>query len=250
VARLLSFDISLLILRAGLAPVQPHSDDFDEARDPGNKNQGNNDDAEIVLDDRDAAEEIARRNKQENPERAANDIEEQKAFVRHAADAGHERRECSYDRQKSRNDDRLAAMFLVKPVCTYQIFFFQKPSLFLVEHLWADEVADPVVHCVSEYCRQYEKHNRCGEIESVYRGERSNREKKGIARQKGSHDKSRFTKYDNEEYRIYPRAVRRAQIKQVLVDVKNHFDEILDQIHEELLWRDGIDNFQLPIVNL
>ena len=87
-------------------------DNFKNNRQDGNDDNGIDNEAEVVLDKGQIAQEESRRNKRDNPDDAADDIEEKESCWIHQGNAGHKGRESSHNGDKTGQDDGFAAMTL------------------------------------------------------------------------------------------------------------------------------------------
>ena len=82
---------------------------------------------------------------EQHPGNTARDVVDGEPGVGHLADPGHERREGPDDGHEPGQDDRHAAVPLVKRVCLEQVFPVQKPGIFACKHLGAQVGADRVI---------------------------------------------------------------------------------------------------------
>ena len=72
------------------------------------------------------AQEITEQRHAQTPERTADDIEGEKRFVLHVADAGDDGGKGAHDRNKARENDRLAAMLFIIVLGIGDMAFFKK----------------------------------------------------------------------------------------------------------------------------
>src|SRR5262245_59296975 len=101
----------LALRRALPSPIAEHFEHRGEDRDD---DDGQDHQLEVLLDDRLAAELPAGHQEEEHPGHSARDIEEREPCIAHSADTGDKRGEGTDDRYEARQDDRLAAVSLVK----------------------------------------------------------------------------------------------------------------------------------------
>ncbi len=115
----------------------------------GGKNRDHNDGeyhkGKVLFDKRQVTEVVSPEYKNSYPGGACRDVIERESPMRHEAETGHKRCERPDYGDKSRYDNRLSAMFLVKTVRAVKIFSVQKTDIFFVEHLWPDKISYPIV---------------------------------------------------------------------------------------------------------
>ena len=110
-------------------------------------------DAEVLLDDRHVAEQVAAPQEQRDPGDAAGEVVRGEARAPHAADAGDERRERADDRNEARQHDGLAAVLLVERLGAVQVGPLQ-PADVAAECAWPDGPTDAEVRFVAERWRR------------------------------------------------------------------------------------------------
>src|SRR5262245_22940466 len=124
----------------------------------------------------------------------------------HGTCAGDEGREGAYDRNKPRNDDRLAAIFLEEPMGTVQMFALDQAWKPAREPL-TGEMPDPVIDGLTEHRRDDEQRDEKADIQAVVGGEGSRSEEERIAWQHRCDHQARLTKDDHEKNRVDPGTV-------------------------------------------
>src|SRR5437879_2929273 len=87
----------------------------------------------MLLDDRDAAQQISEHSHAEDPSDSAEDIEGNEPAVVHLSDARHEWREGPDDGDESRVDDRLAAVLFVEGMRAGQMLAAEPAGIRTVE---------------------------------------------------------------------------------------------------------------------
>jgi len=206
-------------------------DEFDQSGQTGNEDKDDNDEREIILDERNISEIETRSNEERDPEYCPEDAEEEKSQIGHPADAGHERREGPDDRQESGDNDGLPPVFLVESLCPVEIRAIEEPRLGRAENPRSDCTTDPIIDVVSRE-RGCDKERSCDfRVEGVNGGKGSHGEEERIARKKRGDDKPRFAKYDNEEEKIDPGAVRRAELEKMPVKMEGELHERFERLH-------------------
>ena len=109
-----------------------------ERKDDRQDHQG-----EVVLDERQVAEQVAGDGAEDHPGHAADDVVAHELAVAHGAQAGDERGEGADDRHESGEDDRLAAVLLVELVRVGQVLRLDQPEPLVGEESRPQEVPDP-----------------------------------------------------------------------------------------------------------
>ena len=87
-----------------------------ECRDAGNKDDADDDQREIVLNKRNASEEITRQHKQTDPGDAADDVEKSKLGEVHMAHAGDKGSKRTQKRHEACDDDGKRAVFFEETI--------------------------------------------------------------------------------------------------------------------------------------
>src|SRR5262245_25820349 len=109
--------------------VPPAPPPLDEDRQHRQENDREDNEVEVALHPGSRAEEVAGDEEERYPGDAAREIEDPETSIRHAADAGHERREGADNRHEARQHNRLAAMLLIKPMRPQQVLLVQEPGV-------------------------------------------------------------------------------------------------------------------------
>ncbi len=90
------------------------TDYFDDARQNRNHNNPDDQQLKVILNHRDCTEEIACVGKKQYPQQCADHVISGEMTVRHVAHSRNKRGERSDDRHKTGENNRFAAMFLIK----------------------------------------------------------------------------------------------------------------------------------------
>src|SRR5512146_2055383 len=108
-------------------------DELANGRNERNEDDDDDHQGEVVLDDRDIAEEITRQRQAADPGQTAQCAEHQEQAIAHGTDASHERCESTDDGQKARKDDGLAAVLGEEEVSLLQMFVLDEALTGAVE---------------------------------------------------------------------------------------------------------------------
>lgn len=125
--------------------------EFEYAGHERDGNDRQNHKREIMLYNRNIAEEIACKNTHRDPGCPTENIIADKAGVCHPADAGYKRGESAHNRDKAGNDYCLSAIFLVELVSALQVLPVQEAHIFPVEHLWTGKISYPVIRSIARH---------------------------------------------------------------------------------------------------
>src|SRR5262249_32265763 len=150
------------VLRAlAVLPTASGAEEFDDAGEDRQHDDGADHQMEVALNGRDGAESIAGDNEEPDPRRGAGDIEEAESAVWHLADARDERRERPNDRHETRENDRLAAVLFVERLRADEVLLVEEQRRLALERARPDAVADRVIDRVPEHGGdEEEQHHR------------------------------------------------------------------------------------------
>src|SRR5689334_16657350 len=109
----------------------------------------------MILDEVVAAEPVTGLQTADDPRDAADDVVNQELAIAHGSNTRNERRKCPNDRNKSSDDDRLAAIFLEEAVRAVQMLLV-KPMQLTGEHSRTQQFAEVIVSRVSGHGRDDE----------------------------------------------------------------------------------------------
>ncbi len=189
---------------------------------------------QVVLDERQIPEPVARQRQREDPDAAAQEVHGDEARIGHAPHPGDEGGEGTRDRQEARDDDRLAAVRFVIGVGLVERRPVEEARLLPAEHLRPEIMADPVIDVVAENRRRQQHRAQHRDVHAAGGRQRSGDEQQRIAGQERRHHEAGFHEDDQEQDGVDPRAVVGEQHRQMLVQVKHDVDEARDQFHGRL----------------
>src|ERR1017187_3306639 len=212
------------------APHPPRPQGLPQERQRRDGDDRQDDEREVLLDDRNVAEEEAREHADGDPERTADHVVRQEDAVSHRADTRHEGRERPDDRNEPREDDRFSSVFFVE--------LFGLPEVLLLQVLHAsaegpqsDPLPDPVVHRIAEDRRERQAEEQQPDIQRAERGERSGREQERVPGQERRHDEAGLAEDDAEEDDVRERSVVADHFGKVPVEVQEDIHQLLDEVH-------------------
>ena len=132
---------------------------------------------------------------------------------------------------EARDDDRLGAVSLVETMRAVEVLAVQEADALLAEDLWADAVADRVVHRVSRDRRHAQQEEHQAQVERAARRERPHREQEGVSRQDRRHHQSCLAEDDQEQDQVGPHPIILDDGAEVAVEVQDDIDELAYQVH-------------------
>lgn len=165
--------------RSGAAPFCQR--ELDRDRDNGERDDGDDDSREVILDARDSAEEIAEKREAEDPEKSARGVVGGEPPIPHLPHAGDEGREGSHDRYEAREDDRLPAVLLVERARLVQVPLIDG-DFRMLDQLPSEIPPHPVVDSVAGKGGYEEQEKQGGDIERAGGRERTRDEEERIPR--------------------------------------------------------------------
>ena len=162
---------------------------------------------------------------------APGDVVEGERGIGHFRHAGDERHERADDRDKTGQDDRLAALPFEKFVRPVHVCRFDPAPPPRIGTRSLDDARprrppDRIVHGVAQYGRRDEEDHRQRGVQRAAARQRAGGKEQRVARKKGGHDESRFREDDREQDAVNPRAIGRHQLLQVDVGVEQQVDEL------------------------
>src|SRR5258706_10552056 len=120
----------------------------------GYKNNGKNDKFKILANEREIAKEKAGKREERHPGDATREIIRNKICIGHFSDTGNKRGESADDGDKTRQEDRLAAMLFEERMRSVNIFLFD--PLDVVSTL-TQIMANGIIHGIPEYRGQHQQ---------------------------------------------------------------------------------------------
>jgi hypothetical protein len=149
------------------------------------KHDGDDDDAEVLLDQGQVPEEVAARRGRPRPTGRRRSGCSRGTGVAHRADAGHEGGEGADDGDEAGDDDRLAAVLLVERVRLLQVLGVEEARFRVVEDLGAQPRPDRVVDGVPQDGRRAQKEEERPQAEDAEAGEAARGEEERVAGRSG-----------------------------------------------------------------
>ena len=192
---------------------------------------GEDDHAEVLLDEGQVPEEVAGEHADRHPEQPADDVVAQEARVGHLPHPGHEGREGPDDGDEAGDDDRLPAVLLVEHVGLAQVLRVEEARPRVVEDLGTEVGADRVVGGVAQDGRRAAQREERPEPQRAQPREAPGREQQRIPREdRGDHHPG-LQEHHREEQRVGLSAIALDDLGQVHVQVKDEVDEAPDEVH-------------------
>ena len=187
----------------------------------GDEYDGHDEYLQVVLHERQVAEEISGVAEERHPESPARHVVEHEVIVMHLPHAGHEGGECPYDGDEPGDDDGLASVFLVELMGLVQVALLENLGIGVVEQLLAEEMADHIVAGVAQHRRSEQRQRQKVNIQghAWQGGYRSGDEKHGIAGKERRDHQSGLAENNQEQNRISPRVIFLDDLDQMLVDM-------------------------------
>ena len=149
---------------SGFLPLKEHRQERD-------KDDERHHPMKMFVDIRDAAaQKIADRCHQQNPKNAADHVEGKETAVAHPPHTGDRRRKRADDRNKSRQNNGLAAVFFKKIMRTLNVVLLEKERVFAIEKPGANEITDGIARAVSENSGSHEQRVQKKYVELPLRG--------------------------------------------------------------------------------
>ena len=147
--------------------------------------------------------------------------------------SGNERRKRPHDRDETGENDRLAAVFLVKMVRFLEVALFEYFGVRVAKQTLPEETSDRIIGRIPQYGGRHQHQDHQVHVHMVgrQRRERPGHEQQRIARQERRHDQSRFAKDNHKQDRINPHPVLRDQFGHMHVDVQYEINCILQILH-------------------
>lgn len=124
-------------------------DVFNNHWDDGDEDDGDDDELEIFLDNRQIAKEVTCKGEEGCPDETAKDVVEDETAVIHGAYPCHKRGKGADNWHKAGQHNRFTTMFFIKSLGTFQILLF-KETVILLKHFWANRMAYPVVGGIAQ----------------------------------------------------------------------------------------------------
>lgn len=214
----------------GFHPGAQHFDDGGKDRDD---DDGDDEQLEVMLYERQVSEKVACIAEQRHPGGSADQVEQHEAGVMHSAHSGDERCESTDDGHEPRENDGFAAVFFVERLRLVYVALLENPGIRIAEEPAAEEVADHVVAGVAGYGGGEEDQH-----EEVYferhAGQGRNSpcdEQQRVAGQERGDDQPGFAEDDEEQDGVCPQVVVLDDTDEVLIDMQN---EIQQKLHKLL----------------
>src|SRR5262249_900265 len=132
----------------------------------------------------------------------AEDIEGNEPDVVHLSDAGHKRRKCPDNRDKTGVHDRLSAVFFVESVRTIQMLPAEQPRIWPAENFGACPPSERISKRIAGDRRHHQDHVHSEQIQVASAGYRADQKHQRIAWKKESYEEPRFGKDDTEQQGI------------------------------------------------
>ena len=211
--------------------------ELDNHRQDRNDDDAVNDDTEIVLYDRDVAEEIPGGNQPRHPEDGPGDVERQELDRGHERNPSHKRRKGTHDGNEPGQDNGLAAMPFVKRMGLEQVLLVQKPCL-PAEYARPHVPPDLIVYGIPQNRRpQQDKHTH-GITEMPGSGHGPRRKQQRVARQERRHHQTGFAEHDDKQKKIQQRPIFRDKCEKMLIDMQDKRNRLFKKRkvrHEKVL---------------
>ena len=164
----------------------------------------------MILDERNASEEIAHEHEQAHPRDATDRIEEREAPERHVARTGDEGRERAEERHEARDDDGETAKALEEVVEFGHALGSERLHLTRIDDALAEEAGNPVVRRIAENSRHVEHDERHPDVEpAAICREHACGEEQRIARKEREEHDARLDEDDEEQGRVHPHGTER-----------------------------------------
>jgi hypothetical protein len=194
--------------RAGRAnSVLPGTEHPDDGRQNRNKDNDCNDIVDVLGNIRnEMAQGKAPQDGCANPEDAANSIEQQITGVGHFGGAGNGRAERSNNGNKTREDDRPAAVLFVEIVGALEMAAAEKERIFAAVKGSACGAANPVPDLVTGNGAKHDRKQKPLEWNNACGGKDTCGDEKRVARKKKANKKTGFYKDDRANKRSASRA--------------------------------------------
>lgn len=205
------------------------ADKFNHTRKDWDDNDGKYHYGKVIFYYSDITEIVTGKNKRCYPGNTSDDIIADEVPVGHTADTCHKRREGPDDRNKTGNDDRLAAVFFKKLVRPVQVLFVEKTNMLFMEYFGPHKTPYPVIHCVAQNGGDWEENKKPHNIEISSRREGACREKKWVAGENRRHHKSSLTKNNKKKNEVGPHTVGLDNLAQMHINV---YDELKNNFYE------------------
>ena len=186
---------------------------------------------EVLLHRRQPAEEVPREHERTYPQDPADDVVSDEFAIAHRADSCDERREGADDRHEPREDDRLAAVFLIEPVRLFQVLPLEYPAVCPLKDPRPHVVADSVVDGISQNRGDAETNEDVLYPQGPHRREVAYGEEERVAGENGSDHEPCLAEDYEEEYRVGVYAVVLDDDVQVAVQVQEYVYERLYEFH-------------------
>ena len=173
----------------------------DHRHDAGNHDQDEND-FNILLDERNIAEEVPGNRDTARPDKRTHAAEDQETAQVHAANAGNRSDEGADDWHKPRHHDRPGTVFVKERMGFINVDLLEQLAIGSAEERRARLGADPIADRVTSECRDDEE--QAGkpdiEVDETLGNEQTRDEEQGIARQKESDQQAALGKNDGEDH--------------------------------------------------
>src|SRR6185503_1343133 len=134
-------------------PPPPVLHILNHSRQKRNEDYRKNYQGEVALHYWNIPKEISRINKDRNPRHAAGHVVEKKPPVSHPTDPSDKRCERANYWNKSRQNHRLSAIFLVEAVRPFKMLPVEEPRTLPLKDPRTDRISDPIIDVVSDYRR-------------------------------------------------------------------------------------------------
>ena len=207
-------------------PGEAHEDGAENGgEDAEKKNEG-----EVVLDEGDVAEEVARPDDRDGPEDGARAAEEFEAKAVHAGRARDEGREGAHDRDETGEKDGLAAVLHVEVVGRGELLRIDPGDAPVVD-LVAEPLPGGVAHRIPEDgAERHGEHDDPG-TRGARRRHGARDEEERVAREEGHDHEARFEEEDQEHRDVDERAVVRGERDEKVIRVGEEIDDKTEDVH-------------------
>ena len=183
----------------------PLPEQLNKRRQDGHQNNAEDDVSEVVFDDGQCAEKIAKEQETGDPGDAPHHVVGGKPGVAHGADARHKWRKGADDGHEPRVDDGFSAVFFVELLGFVQVFHLQEPVA-PAKGFRPDVFSDVVIDQIAQdgRCDQQQAHQHNAEAAVRLGNDGARRKQQRIPRQNRGDHQPRFRKNDEEKDQVSP----------------------------------------------
>lgn len=217
-----------------LLSLQLRAHHFNHGRQHGYHDYREQQQLEILLDERQISEEISCETEYAYPKGRARNVVYHEIIIVHLAHAGHERGERAHDGNKAGKDYRLAAVLAEIFVRFVERTLLEYPRVRIAEQFLAEEVAYHVVARIAEHRRREHYQHQVTYLERHVGLRRygAGHEQERISGQERGDHKSCLAENYQEKNSVSPQMVVLHKLDHVLVDVQNEINDKLNIFHK------------------